>query len=116
MTRIHVSPLDWERAGSPSVGARCPAVTVPNSKGVAVPAAQGQGAGLPEGLGRSKTANRHPPQCGARVLPRLASAMAVPDRGRVARRGQGGMRRLRAGDTGACQGGLCGRGGPHQAG
>jgi len=27
MTRIHVSPLDWEGFGSPSVGASCPAVT-----------------------------------------------------------------------------------------
>ena len=50
------------------------------------------------------------------MLPRLAPAMAVPDRGGVARRGQGGMRRHRAGDTGACQGGLGGRCGPHQAG
>jgi len=50
------------------------------------------------------------------VLLRLASAMAAPDRGGVARRGQGGMRRHRAWDMGACEGGLCGRGGPHQAG
>jgi len=61
MTRIHVSPLDWEGAGSPSVGASCPAVTVPPSKRDAVSAAQGQGAGLPEGFGRAGTANRHPP-------------------------------------------------------
>jgi len=26
VTRIHVSPLDWDGTGSPSVGARCPAV------------------------------------------------------------------------------------------
>ena len=76
-------PLDWEGTGSPSVGARHPAVTVPPSKGVAVPAAQGQGAGLPEGVGRAKTANRRPPQCGARVLPRLAPVRAAPDRGGV---------------------------------
>jgi len=64
MTRMHVSPLDWEGPGSPSVGARGPAVTVPPSKGVAVPAAQGQGAGLPEGYGRARTANRHPRSVG----------------------------------------------------
>ena len=28
MTRIHVSPLDCKRTGAPSVGARCPAVTL----------------------------------------------------------------------------------------
>jgi len=27
ITRIHVSALDWEGSGCPSVGARCPAVT-----------------------------------------------------------------------------------------
>jgi len=31
-----------------------------------------------------------------------------------ARRGRGGTRWHRVGDTGACQGGLCGRGGPHK--
>ena len=90
------------------MGPECPAVTVPPSKGVAVPAAQGQGAGLPEGFGRAKKANQRPPQCGARVLPRLAPVMAAPERGGVARRGQGGTRRHRAGATGACQGSPCG--------
>jgi len=69
MTRIHVSALDWEGTGSPSVGARCPAVTVPPSKGVAVPAVQGQGAGLPEGYGRAGMANRHPPSVGPGCCP-----------------------------------------------
>jgi len=69
MTRIHVSPLDWEGSGSPSVGARCPAGTVPPSQRVAVPAAQGQRAGLPEGFGRAKTANRHPPSVGPGCCP-----------------------------------------------
>jgi len=49
MTRIHLSPRDWEGSGSPSVGARCPAVTVPPSKGVAVPATQSQGGGPARG-------------------------------------------------------------------
>jgi len=69
MTRMHVSPLDWEGTGSPSVEARCPAVTVLPSKGVAVPAAQGQGAGLPEGYGRARTANRHPSSVGPGCCP-----------------------------------------------
>jgi len=51
------------------VGARFPAVTVPPSKGVAVPAAQGQGAGLPEGFGLAKTAKRHPPSVGPGCCP-----------------------------------------------
>ena len=42
MRRIHVSPVDCDGT---RVGARCPAVTVPQSKRVAVPAAQGQGEG-----------------------------------------------------------------------
>ena len=69
MTRVHVSPLDWEGTGSLSVEARCPAVAVPSSEGVAVPAAQGQGEGLPEGNGRTRTANRHPPRVGPGCCP-----------------------------------------------
>jgi len=41
------------------------------SKGVAVLAAQGQGVGLPEGLGRARTANRHPPSVGPWCCPGL---------------------------------------------
>ena len=40
-----------------------------------------RGAGLPEGHGRARTANPHPPQYGARVLSRSARAVAAPDRG-----------------------------------
>jgi len=69
MKRMHVFFLDWEGTGSPSEGARCPAVTVPFSEGVAVPAAQSQRAGLPEGFGRARTANRHPPSVGPGCCP-----------------------------------------------
>jgi len=69
MTRIHVSRLDREGTDSPSVGARFPAVTVPPSNGVSVPAAQDQAAGLPEGVGRARTANRHPPSVGPACCP-----------------------------------------------
>jgi len=33
MTRMDVSPLDWEGTGSPSVGARCSAVTESRTAG-----------------------------------------------------------------------------------
>jgi len=51
------------------VRAKCPAVTVSPSEGVAGPAAQGQGAGLPEGFGRARTADRHPPSVGPPCCP-----------------------------------------------
>jgi len=51
------------------MGARCPAVTVRPSKGVAVPAAQGQRAGPPEGFGLSRAANWHPPSVGPGCFP-----------------------------------------------
>jgi len=69
MTRIHGSHFDWGGTGSPSVGARCTAGTVPPSKGVAGPAAQGQGVGLPEGFGWARRADRHPPSVGPRCCP-----------------------------------------------
>jgi len=78
-TRVHVSRRDWEGSGAPSVGARCPAVTVRPSKGVAVPATEGSG-GRPEGHGRARMTNRDPFHCGAWVLPRPEPVVAGPGR------------------------------------
>ena len=78
--QIHVSPRDWDGSASPSLGARCPAVTVRPAKGVAVPVTEGSG-GRPKGHGRVWTTNRELHPYGAWVLLRPEPVAAAPGRG-----------------------------------
>jgi len=105
-SRIHVSPRDWEGSGSPSVGARSPAVTNPPSQRVSVPETQGHMGGLPEGHGRARTRNWDLPQSGAWVLPRLQQVAADPGRGGSAG-AEGGCASRAWGTRGRVRGAVC---------
>jgi len=104
-SRIHVSPLDWEGSGSPCVWARCPAITLPPSEGVAVPAAQGQ-KGRSEGHERARTTNWDPPIVGPGCC--LCQSRRWPPQVAGGLQGTIGPVSPPRGGRGAVSGGLCG--------